>query len=382
MLNFFRRNLFLKLFLSYLLVVLLGIGILFAAVRLSLPAGFNRHQNEMQQMMGGGMGMGSGGMGRGMGAPLLGLINVIVNDAVLAAAAAAVLAAAGISAFVSYRITRPLKDLSAAAQRIAAGHYNERVPLPALPEPALDDLGRLALRFNQMAAALDQTETVRRQLIADVSHELRTPLTTIAGSMEGLIDGVLPPDPATFEQLRQDAARLQRLVEDLQELSRVEAGAVRLQPRPCAPADLLQPILRRFTPAAEARGITLALQLPAALPAVLADPDRITQVLTNLVDNAFKFTPPGGQVTLSAAAGARFTTFSVADTGAGIPADQLEQVFTRFYRVEKSRSRAHGGSGIGLTIARSLVEAHGGEMRAASPGPGQGALFTFTLPNV
>ncbi|HEX7620482.1 MAG TPA: ATP-binding protein, partial [Anaerolineales bacterium] len=243
-----------------------------------------------------------------------------------------------------------------------------------------DELGQLANSFNQMAEKLEQVEAMRRQLIGDVSHELRTPLTAIKGSMEGLMDGVLPGTVGTYQQIHQEAGRLARLVDDLQELSRVEAGAYPLDVRPVALSTLAQSTLKRFAAQALAKRVELRSDLPADLPIVLADQDRITQVLTNLVGNALQYTPEGGQVTIQSRRRQDEIHISVVDTGIGIPAEHLPHLFTRFYRVDKSRSRqAGGGSGIGLTIARHLVEAHGGRIWAESGGEGQGSTFSFTL---
>jgi histidine kinase len=231
-----------------------------------------------------------------------------------------------------------------------------------------------------MAEKLEQVETMRRQLIGDVSHELRTPLTAIKGSMEGLLDGILPATPETYQSIYQEADRLARLVDDLQELSRVEAGAYSLDIQPVLVSTLVQTVLKRFAALAQAKRIELHSDLPADLPTVLADPDRITQVLTNLVGNALEYTRGGGQVTILSKRHGDEIHISIADTGIGIPAEHLPHLFSRFYRVDKSRSRqAGGGSGIGLTIARHLVEAHGGRIWAESDGEGKGSKFTFSL---
>ena len=243
-----------------------------------------------------------------------------------------------------------------------------------------DEIAQLATRFNQMAAQLEQVESMRRQLIGDVTHELRTPLTSIKGYMEGLVDGVLPSTPETFNQIHREADRLSRLVDDLQELSRVEAKAYSLDIRSVTVSNLVQTTVKRLTPQATAKRITLHSNLPADLPPIQADEDRITQVLVNLVANAIQYTPEGGDVTISAARHADEIHISVKDTGVGIPPEHLANLFTRFYRVDKSRSRnAGGGSGIGLTIAKHLVEAHGGRIWAESKGDGQGSTFTFSL---
>ena len=215
------------------------------------------------------------------------------NEALLLALLAAGVVAILVSLLLSRGVVAPVRVLTDASRRIADGHYGERV------QPAgSDELGQLAHSFNQMAEKLEQVEAMRRQLIGDVSHELRTPLTAIKGSMEGLMDGVLPAAPETYQQIHPEADRLARLVDDLQELSRVEAGAYPLDIRPVAVSTLVQTTLKQFASQAQAKRIDLRSDLPADLPPVLADQDRITQVLTNLVGNALQYTPEGGQVTI------------------------------------------------------------------------------------
>jgi histidine kinase len=266
--------------------------------------------------------------------------------------------------------------MSQASQRIADGHYEERVQVRGE-----DELARLAMRFNQMAENLSQVEAMRRQLIGDVSHELRTPLTAIKGSMEGLMDGVLPADEDTFQQIHAEADRLNRLVDDLQELSRVEARAYELDLRPLDVPSLMQTVTKRLGPQFEAKRIALDVDLTPGLPRILADEGRAIQILTNLTGNALQYTPESGRVRISAKQVDRFVQFSIQDTGVGIPPEHIGHIFDRFYRVDKSRSRrSGGGSGIGLTIARALVEAHGGRIWAESTGEGQGSNFIFTLP--
>jgi two-component system sensor histidine kinase BaeS len=373
MIDFFRRHLGAKLFLSYLAVILVGGLVLGLATRFTVPEAFNRH-------LGLGLGTGQGtiqgsGQGRGGMGELFQNFQASFNEAMLLALLAAGLVAVGVSLLLSRGVVAPVRVLTTASRRIADGHFGERVE-----SSGSDELGQLAHSFNQMAEKLEQVEDLRRQLIGDVSHELRTPLTTIRGSMEGLLDGVLPAAPETYQHIYQEADRLARLVDDLQELSRVEAGAYPLEIHPVAVSTLVQTVLKRFTAQAQANGIELSSDLPQDLPAVLADQDRIIQVLTNLVGNALQYTPEGGQVTILAARHGDEIHISVVDTGLGIPAEHLPHLFTRFYRVDKSRSRqAGGGSGIGLTIARHLVEAHGGHIRATSEGDGKGSTFTFTL---
>jgi histidine kinase len=286
-----------------------------------------------------------------------------------------------VSFFVSRRIVAPVRQMMIASQRIADGHYDERVEMPGGASwDQLDELAQLAISFNQMATKLEQTEATRRELIGNVAHELRTPLATITGSMEGLIDGVLPAEAATYQGIYREADRLQRLVTDLQELSRVEAGAFALNLRPASVAHLVETTVARLGLQFEEKGVALETDVPAGLPPVGADEDRIGQVLLNLVGNALQYTPAGGQVRVSARHQEAEVHVAVADTGVGIAGEHLSLIFTRFYRVDKSRSRAGGGSGIGLTIAKHLVEAHGGRMWAESAGPDQGSTLTFTLP--
>ena len=391
MMNYIRTHLGVKLFLSYFAVILVGVLILAVTVPAVLPQAFNRHLANMGTTTGmgmmGGSGAGSGqGQGQGLGfgsgqgsgvmAELFSGFRAGVFEAVAWATAAAVLVAVLISLLLSRSILHPLRDMMQASQRIAEGHYDERVKAGGA-----DELGQLANRFNQMAEKLYQVESMRRQLIGDVSHELRTPLTAIKGSMEGLMDGVLPANDETYQQIHQEADRLNRLVDDLQELSRVEAGSYELDLRPTNLAPVLETLAKRFRQPFEAKRVRLDLNLPADLPLVLADEHRLLQVLTNLTGNALMYTPEGGTVTIDVAHEHKMIQVTVRDTGAGIAPEHLSHLFDRFYRVDKSRSRAAGGgSGIGLTIAKYLVEAHGGKIWVESEGKGKGSAFSFTLP--
>ena len=378
MIDFFRRHLGVKLFLSYLAVILVGALVLGFATRFTVPAAFNAHMGQGPgngQGQGVGMMGGNGAGGVGMMSPLFTSFQASFNQALLLALLAAGVVAVLVSLLLSRGVVAPVRVLTVASERIAGGHYGERVPAAGS-----DELGQLAHSFNQMAEKLEQVEAMRRQLIGDVSHELRTPLTAIKGSMEGLLDGVLPATPETYQQIHAEAGRLARLVDDLQELSRVEAGAYPLDIYPVELSALVQTTLKQFIAQARAKGIELRSDLQPDLPPVMADRDRITQVLTNLVGNALQYTPAGGQVTIHSRRHQDEVQVSVVDTGIGIPTDHLPHLFTRFYRVDKSRSRhAGGGSGIGLTIARHLVEAHGGRIWAESGGEGKGSSFTFTL---
>ncbi len=361
-----HRRLGWKLFLSYLLIVVVGVVVLAGTAELHAPTALARHIARMETAL---------GDNPELVADLHANFRAAVNEVLAVAALAAFLAAIAVSLFTSRRIVGPIQAMMEASQRIAAGDYHERVQIPSQ-----DELGALAQAFNRMAETLEQVERRRMELIGDVAHELRTPLSSIKGIMEGLVDGVLPMEPATFLDVQREVNRLQRLVHDLEELSRAEAGQIPLAPRPTAMTDLIRTAADRLRPQFEDKGIGLHLDLPAHLPPARADPSRITQVLLNLMGNALQYTPPGGQVTVRAWNTGTEVTVAVQDTGIGIPAQHLPHIFERFYRVDKSRSRAGGGSGIGLTIAKHLVEAHGGRIWAESAGPNRGSTFTFTLP--
>ena len=376
MTDYFRRHLGAKLLLSYLAIIVVGVVVLIIASQFVLPTTFNRHMAGMG-MMNGMM----GGQGQGLGGPdamsqLYIDFRASFNEALMYAALAAMAAAVALSIYLSRSVIAPVHAMSLASQRIADGRYDERVQVRGE-----DELALLAVRFNQMAGKLDQVESMRRRLIGDVSHELRTPLTAIKGSMEGLMDGVLPATQETFQQIHTEADRLNRLVDDLQELSRVEARAYELEIRPLDVFSLVRTVTKRLASQAELKHVLLDIELAPDLPRVLADEDRAVQVLTNLVGNALQYTPENGKVTIFAKRIDHEVQISVRDTGTGIPPEHLPRIFDRFYRVDKSRSRrAGGGSGIGLTIARALVEAHGGRIWAESAGEGLGSTFRFTLP--
>lgn len=357
-----------KLFISYLVVIVVGVVSLAMTAELQAPTALERHTARMEAMMGSNMGM-MGGVNESF--------RAAVNEVLVVAAGAALVTAVLVSMFVTRRIVAPIEAMQQASQRIAAGEYTERVP-----EASRDELGGLAHSFNQMAQTLSETEERRRQLIGDVAHELRTPLSSIKSVMEGLVDGVLPSEPATFLNVQREVSRLQRLVYDLEELSRAEAGQIPLEFHRLAPAALIHTAANRLQPQFEDKDIRLQLDIPADLPQVEVDSGHITQVLLNLLGNALHYTPSGGQVIVRAWFTPAGVTIMVQDTGIGMAAEHLPHVFERFYRVDKSRSRAGGGSGIGLTIAKHLVEAHHGRIWAASSGLNQGSMFTFTLPAV
>lgn len=360
-----------KLLLSYLLVIAASIGGLVVGIQLLGPSLFNQMLSQHADHH-------PGMMGQAMTEPMRDISSEAFQDAlfdaVVISTIVATLVALLISVVVSSRITSPLRQLAAGSQRIAAGDYRVRI------EPTEDDeIGELAATFNSMAAALENAEQRRVQLVGDVAHELRTPLATLQGNLEGLQDGVVEPTAELWTQLHGETTRLSRIVDDLRELSRVEAGEIWLNMKPVEPSTLLQASVPRLEAEYAEKGVELRSDVPGDLPRVDADTDRTVQILTNLLSNALRYTPPGGTVSVSAEAKPCVVQFLVKDTGSGIPAEHIPLIFDRFYRVDRARSRALGGSGIGLSIARALVEAQGGEIWAESPGPDRGTSFFFTL---
>jgi signal transduction histidine kinase len=380
MIHYFRRRLRWKLFLSYLVVVLVGAMVLIVAMEVAVPRAFARHLATIEAFTGGGHVMGPDNSDH-LVDDLFVQFRTAVTEATLIATTTAALIAVTLSALISRRVIAPVREMMYASRQIAQGNYGRRVATSDnRPLTDLDEMGQLAHSFNQMAAQLEESDALRRQLIGNVSHELITPLTVIKGSMEGLIDGVLPPEPETFQQVYYEAARLQRLVTDLQELSRVEAGTYPLHIQPVDLGALAHKITGDLRRQFEDKGVQLHVHIPSALLMVEADLDRIAQVLINLIGNALQYTPAGGQVDLTVQRKGDGVQFTISDTGIGIPAEHLPYLFTRFYRVDKSRARASGGSGIGLTIARHLVEAHNGRIWVESEGLHQGSRFLFWLP--
>jgi signal transduction histidine kinase len=291
------------------------------------------------------------------------------------------------SFWLAWQILRPLNQIAHSSQRIAEGRYDERIPTPSS-----DELAQVAAHFNQMAAALQEMEAQRVALIGNVAHELRTPLAGIAGYLEGVMDGVLPNEPETFAAMYQETRRMRRLVDDLQALSRVEAGRIDLHLEATPLRPLLERVATQVRPQAEINSLTLEMDFAQAPPHLQAqvDPDRTAQIVLNLLSNAIRYTPSGGRIQVRAAVVAAGETavpeplayIEVIDSGVGIAAQDLPYLFERFYRVDQSRSRHSGGSGIGLTIARHLAWAMGGELTAHSDGLGKGSRFRLTLPLV
>jgi len=291
---------------------------------------------------------------------------------------AALLVAMAVNVYIARRIGRSVAIIAGAASDVAGGRYDVRVSSPGLGA----EFDALVSGFNQMASRLGSVERTRRRLLADLGHEMRTPVATLEAGLEALEDGVATFDVGTAELLHSQTRRLTRLSEDITAVSQAEEGQVRLDRRPVQPESLVSASADSVAEAYETKGVRLVASIAPRLPRLLLDPERMGQVLGNLLDNALRHTPAGGCVTISASLspGTGDVELSVADTGEGIPAEHLPHVFERFYRVDTARDRTHGGSGIGLAIAKALVETHGGQLTATSPGTGQGSTFRIVLP--
>ena len=275
--------------------------------------------------------------------------------------------------FVSHRILRPLETLARVSRQAARRDFTVRAQVQSR-----DEVGELARTFNAMLAELSRTEELRRNLVGDVAHELRTPLTNIRGYVEGISDGVMQPDAETLASIRGEIHLLTRLIEDLQELALVESGQMQLKLQSCDLGDLIRDASLAVHPQAQAKSISLEVDEAYHLP-IQADAQRVSQVLCNLLVNAITHTPTGGRIQVWARPVEGLVQVSVKDNGPGIAAEDQSYVFERFFRVDKSRSRATGGVGLGLTITRRLVEAHQGQIEVISQA-GEGAEFRFTLP--
>ena len=279
-----------------------------------------------------------------------------------------------VALILSYSIAKPLAQLTHASEEIARGHYDQEIPVRGS-----DEVARLARSFNRMAREVKRARQRERDFVADISHELKTPLTSVQGFSQALLDGTVEEMEGVrraAQIIHEEADRMARLVGELLELSKLESGQIELARGPLNLTELLRRCVARFTARAEEAGIRLRVDLPA-LPLIHGDPDRLERVFSNLLDNAIKFTPEGGKVDLTARKGDEAIEVTVADTGVGIPREDLPHIFERFYRGD--RSRRAGGTGLGLAIAREIVIAHGGKIEVKSE-VGRGTRFTVTLP--
>ncbi|MFA5800911.1 MAG: ATP-binding protein [Thermoleophilia bacterium] len=360
-----------KLLLTYLVVVAVCLGVVIIVTRQLTISAYSDHVRMMQ-----GEGMMGNRVSGNMASDLIDAFRDALNISLLWAGLIAVPVAFVISIVISRRITRPIHDMALVTERIADGDYSQKVDVQSN-----DEIGSLAHSLNEMTEGLAESQKLKRELMANIAHELRTPLTSISGYMEGLEDGVVPANNETYQLVHREAARLSRLVDDLQRLSRAESGQEELDVVELPSELFIERVAKKLRPMFIEKDISLLLEFTPGTPALLVDEDKTDQVLVNLINNALNYTPSGGKVTLSARASGRMVQIDIADTGIGIDAEDLPYIFERFYRADKSRSRDRGGSGIGLTIAKKYIETLGGEISVSST-PGQGTIFTVLLPAV
>lgn len=279
----------------------------------------------------------------------------------------------------THRVQRSIDTVTRSAERIATGDYRVRAGKPGLGA----EFDVLTATINQLADRLDAVESTRRRMLADLAHEMRTPLATIDAHLEAIEDGVRTTDAETMSVLKASTDRLERLAQDVSAVSKAEEGQLGIEPRPERAAELVRNAAIAARPDAERKGVDLVERIESESATVLVDATRIGQVLGNLLENAIRHSPPGSTIVLSCRQlDRRWVELNVADSGDGIPPEQLGHIFDRFYRVDTARNRADGGSGIGLTISRAIVEGHGGSITAASPGLGGGSTFRIKLPSV
>jgi two-component system, OmpR family, sensor histidine kinase BaeS len=295
-----------------------------------------------------------------------------INQALWIAGLGGVVIALILGVFIARSLTRPLREITDATHEMAQGRLAQQVPVRSK-----DELGELAQSFNQMSADLSRANQSRRQMTADIAHDLRNPLTVIGGYLESLQEGKLQPTPEQFAVMQSEVQQLQRLVEDLRTLSLADSGELKLHLAPIKPAELLRRVLKAYCNQAEQRMIKIKIEAEPNLRVIELDPERMEQVLGNLVSNALRFTSKGGEIFLTAKQIEENLTLSVQDNGSGIPPEILPHIFERSFRGDSSRSGDE--SGLGLAIARSIVELHGGSIQVESR-PGEGSRFIITIP--
>ncbi|MDV8015538.1 ATP-binding protein [Rhodococcus sp. IEGM 1241] len=289
---------------------------------------------------------------------------------------AAALCALAVTWYLSRRLQRSVTAVAAAATAVSTGNYAARVP----PARLGDDFDALATAFNDMAARLESAESMRRRLLADLAHEIRTPVAVLEAFMEALEDGVEALDDHTITMLRDQTRRLARFSDDVSALSNVETNRAAITPSWTRPELLVRSAIAAHEERYDTKAVKLSADVPENLPSLWVDPERMGQVLSNLLDNALRHSPPQSTVHVRARVRGDRLVLMLSDTGDGVAGEHLPYLFERFYRVDAARDRAHGGSGIGLSIAKALVEAHGGQITASSGGVGCGTTFVITLP--
>ena len=297
-----------------------------------------------------------------------------VNTSLIIAGVVGAAVAILLGLFLTRQFTKPIRALKRGAARIAGGDLAYRVEVKSK-----DEFDELATSFNSMAATLDSSEQSRRRLFADIAHELRTPLSVIGGTVDAMLDGVYEPNPDNLTSIKEETEVLTRLVAELRDLTLAESGHLKLKVEPTNLAELVQRRVSQAEVIAQGKNISLKTDITERLPEIEADGRRVEQVVANLLDNALNHTPQGGTVTIAVSPGKDGILVSVSDTGEGIPPEHLPYIFERFYRVDDARSRKTGGAGLGLAIAKQMVELHGGRIWVESEA-GKGSKFSFTLP--
>ena len=362
-----------KLTLLFVAIALVAVGVVGFWVNSAVQTEFNSYYQQIPRI---GPGPGGLGPGRMMGVLEQTFLNAFRNSLWLAALAA-ILVAVVLGLVFSRIVASPIKRLTASAKSVANGDFSQRVQ-----PKSRDEVGELSAAFNSMAEQLERKERNRRQLLADIAHELRTPLSIIQGNLEAWLDGVITPTPEHIATAYDEAILLSRLITDLRELSLAEAGQLKLSQSATTVDEIVNAEISSIETRAREKQISISSELPSSLPSVFIDKDRIRQVLHNLLDNAFHYTPAGGRIKIGASSvSPGWVTMLVSDSGIGISSEDLPNIFNHFYKADKSRQRGHGGSGIGLAIVKQLVEAHGGKAWVESE-VGKGTTFHFTLPTV
>ena len=375
-LKYLQSHLNIKLLVSFFIIILVLSLVLIAAVELVMPRAFQGHLNFMNDLL-----EDENPILTQHELNLFDSFRRAIYSALSFALPAALISALVLSIAFSNQFVKPIKDLSEASRKISQGKYDQRILLPnKIGIDEMDELQHLAINFNQMASKLEKTEDLRRQLIGDVSHELRTPISLIKVSMEGLIDGIVRPSKKLFYQVQIEADRLSKLVNDLQELSIIESGAYKLNKEEFNINTVITSVVENLSPQYSRKNIRVILDFQKRKVQESFDIDRIKQVLTNILANAYQYSPKGGTVTIKISADKKYIHVSITDEGRGISREDLPHIFTRFFRADKSRTRNSGGSGIGLTITKQLVEAHGGSINIYSKGIDKGTTVSFTLP--
>jgi signal transduction histidine kinase len=368
------NNLAIKISLLFIGLALVSTGIVAIWVNQSVNANFANYCQQQQP--------GTCTCDTSSGQPVvtLGLSEQkFINDFQRSLGVAAVVAiaiAVGLGFVMSQLITRPMHQLALSARKIASGDLTQRVR-----HDSNDEVGEVSDAFNSMAEQLEQKEKGRKQLLADVAHELRNPLSIVQGNLEAWLDGVIPPAPEQIASVYDETVLLNRLITDLRELSLAEAGQLKLHLEKADLGEIINAEITGFQARFQEKQISLHAAISGQLPSVEIDRDRIRQVLHNLLENALRFTPTGGTVTIASDDRSGQIRISVADTGEGVDRSDLPYVFDHFYKADKSRQRSHGGAGIGLALVKEYVELHGGRVWVESE-KGKGAVFYFTLPTI